>query len=375
MSTGAGAGMSREFSLYLDAVRFLAALLVVLYHANLRWLTAEPLPLSAYGHAAVMVFFVLSGYVISYIHARRENTPAEYWASRLSRFYSLAIPVVLATPLLDLAGAALNPAIYAGTTTHDMAPLRIVTSLAWLNEVWFVSIMSFSNVPYWSLCYEMWYYILFAVCVFTTGRRRWLLLAACALVVGPKILLLAPVWVLGVVLHRWQRLQRLPFGAGLALFAGSCIAFGLFQHHDLTAQGSEWLRRLVGDALHRQLTFSKFVLTDYPLALIIAANFAGCRAIAPAFGRLLLPCEKPVRWLAGYTFSLYLMHQPLLQFYGALIDGDPAGRRYFCAVLGATLATVWAAGTLTEQRRHVLRAWLLVRLQAWRGWRPAAGIR
>lgn len=364
--------MSREFSLYLDAVRFLAALMVVFYHMNMRWLSTDILPLSDHGHAAVMVFFVLSGYVISYIHAGRENTPAEYWASRLSRFYSLAIPVVLATPLLDMAGAALRPDIYQGWTTHGLAAVRIASSLAWLNEVWTVSIMSFSNTPYWSLCYEMWYYIMFAACVFTTGRTRVLLLAGCALVVGPKILLLAPVWAMGVVLHRWQVLQRTSFNAGLALFIGSIIAFGLFQHYRLTDLGSGWMRSLVGDALHHQLTFSRFALTDYLLGLIVAANFVGARAIAPVLGRVLLPLAKPIRWLAGYTFSLYLMHQPLLLFFGAAIDGDPRSPLYFLAVLGAILVTVWLVGSFTEGRRHLLRAWLLAQLQSWHGRRLAA---
>ncbi len=39
-----------------------------------------------------------------------------------------------------------------------------------LNEVWFISITSFSNVPYWSICYEMWYYVGFALIVFLPGR-------------------------------------------------------------------------------------------------------------------------------------------------------------------------------------------------------------
>jgi peptidoglycan/LPS O-acetylase OafA/YrhL len=359
--------MSREFSLYLDAVRFLAALLVVFYHMNMRWLSTQILPLSGHGHAAVMVFFVLSGYVISFIHAGRENTPPEYWASRLARFYSLALPVVLLTPLLDLAGAALDPAIYEGLTTQGLAPVRIATSLLWLNEVWNVSIMCFSNTPYWSLCYEMWYYILFAVCVFTAGRTRVLLLAACALVVGPKILLLAPVWALGVALHRWQWLQHITRGQGAVLFAGSLLALALFQHYRLTELGSGWLRALVGAEQHRQLTFSRFALTDYLLGLIVAANFAGARAIAPLFGPVLLPLQKPIRWLAGYTFSLYLMHQPLLLFFGVLIDGDPATYLYALEVLAAVLVTVWLAGSVTEARRHLLRARLLAQLQAWHG--------
>ena len=34
--------MNPGFSLYLDAVRFAAAVLMVLYHTNLRWLISEP---------------------------------------------------------------------------------------------------------------------------------------------------------------------------------------------------------------------------------------------------------------------------------------------------------------------------------------------
>lgn len=54
-------------SLYLDAVRFLAALVVLLHHT---WPLLFPdFPLPWPGHSAVVVFFVLSGYVIA--HASR----------------------------------------------------------------------------------------------------------------------------------------------------------------------------------------------------------------------------------------------------------------------------------------------------------------
>lgn len=161
--------MKKEFSIYLDLVRFVAAALVVIYHSNQRNVITDSVPFSNHGHAAVIVFFVLSGYVISYIHSTRESQPVDYWSSRLARFYSLAVPAVLLCPLLDMAGEAIAPQFYAGVTTHTMAAVRIVSSLLYLNEMWTLSIMSFSNVPYWSLCYEMWYYVLFAIVAFTRG--------------------------------------------------------------------------------------------------------------------------------------------------------------------------------------------------------------
>ncbi|USX18037.1 acyltransferase [Oxalobacteraceae bacterium OTU3REALA1] len=345
--------MNRGFSIYLDLVRVLAALAVIVYHSNFRLLTTEKLPFSNHGHAAVIVFFVLSGYVIAYITSERENTPLSYWSSRLSRFYSLALPVVLLTPLLDMAGEAMAPQFYTGgTTTYGLAWLRILTSLTFLNEVWLVSIMSFSNVPYWSLCYEFWYYVLFAIVTFTAGRTRVLLAGAVMLLLGPKILLLAPVWVAGVVLFRWQWLRTLKPLPGALLFAVSWPAYWLFHHYGMTEAGSNLLLRLVGADLHHQMAFSKFFITDYLLAVIVLANFAGMRALADVAARPLGLIEPVIRPLAAYTFSAYILHQPLMQFHAALIDGDPGRPWFYAATMLATFATIGVLGSLTEQQRH-----------------------
>lgn len=357
-------GMNREFSIYLDLVRFFAAVMVVIYHSNIRLLVTEKLPFSNHGHAAVIIFFVLSGYVISYITATKEGAPVDYWSSRLSRFYSLAIPVVLLSPLLDLAGEALAPQFYIDKTTHNLALLRILTSLTFLNEIWTISIMSFSNTPYWSLCYEMWYYVLFAVFTFTAGKPRIVIITSILLLLGPKILLLLPIWVLGVVLHRWQALYRIPRWAGWLLFLLSWPLYAMFQHFQLTEFGGEFLLRLVGEKWHRNLTFSKFFITDYPLALIIAANFVGFRAIAPLWAKPLQWCEKPIRWVAGFTFSLYIFHQPLIQFFAAVFNGNPNGYAFYAAVMAATFASIVVIISFFERQRHTLRQWLRKQLAA-----------
>lgn len=348
--------MNPAFSLYLDAVRVLAALLVIVYHSNLRLLTHDKLPFSNHGHAAVIVFFVLSGYVIAWITATRETTPLAYWTSRLARFYSVALPAVLLTPMLDLAGAALAPQFYAGATTHDLAAVRIMASLGFLNELWSLSIMSFSNVPYWSLCYEFWYYALYAAWCFGGARRLWLV-GAGLLLVGPKIALLAPVWLLGVVLYRWRRLQAIGPRAGLLLVLASWAAYVLFHQGGVSQQGSEWLYRVLGAGLHRELAFSKFFVGDYLLALIVAANFLGMRAWVAARPVPVLVPSALIRTLAGYTFTAYVLHQPLLQFFAAGIDGDPYRPRFYLATMGATLLAIVVVGALTEHQRHHWRHW------------------
>jgi hypothetical protein len=61
------------------------------------------------------------------------------------------------------------------------------------------------------------------------GVKRVLWCGAVMLLIGPKILLLAPVWATGVVLHRWSALQRSAAPAA-ALLLASCIAYSLFHH-------------------------------------------------------------------------------------------------------------------------------------------------
>ncbi len=141
--------MTRAFSIYLDLLRFLAACLVVVYHSNARMIVESILPFSTYGHSAVIIFFVLSGFVIAYATDTKERHATDYWSSRMSRVWSLAVPAVLLTAVLDAIGQSIAPELYAGNTTQDHTLLRIFTSLAFLNEIWFISITSFSNIAYW----------------------------------------------------------------------------------------------------------------------------------------------------------------------------------------------------------------------------------
>jgi peptidoglycan/LPS O-acetylase OafA/YrhL len=355
--------MPRSFSLYLDLVRFLAAILVYLYHSNFRFLSKSIVPMSHLGHEAVVVFFVLSGYVIAYITHTKENNLLDYCASRASRIYSVAVPVLLITPFLDLAGKQLYPEIYEGHSTDDYPLVRLASSLVFTNELWKVSIMSFSNVPYWSLCYEVWYYVLFGFWVFARkGQRIWWC-AGVALLLGPKILLLAPVWWMGVWLYHDRRLKSLstPVSAVLAVVSGLGIfAFCAF---DLTYFFADHMKEWLGDYWYHEMAFSRYFIGDYPLGVMIVLHFAGMRGIAAWIAPLLLPFEAPIRNVAAYTFTLYLMHDPLLLFWGAVLQGDPEGQTFYWETTFLVALCVFAMGWLTENKRHLLKRWIKARMR------------
>lgn len=347
--------MNKSFSIYLDIIRFMAACLVVLYHSNMRNIVETILPASNWGHAAVIVFFVLSGFVIAYITDTKENTLKEYSASRLTRVYSLAIPAVILTVVLDHFGEPLGQDFYSGKTTHDYGVFRAVSSLLFMNEVWSISITSFSNVPYWSLCYEMWYYVLFAIWAFARGRQRLFLLAGACLIVGHKILLLAPIWLMGVALYRWEAPKRMGEPAAWAALLLSSLGIFLWQWYQLTDFFTDQLKLAIGAEAHKQLAFSKFFIGDYFLGILVMANFAAFRRLSEYFAGLMGLVEKPVKFLAGFTFSIYIFHQPLILFWAAIINWSPKGYGFYAAVMGATFGTIFLLGWLIERRRFQFR--------------------
>jgi len=356
----ARAAMSGSYSLYLDVLRLLAALVVLVSHAawqalpaGVRWWP------DSLGHNAVVVFFVLSGYVIAYVADHKEHDLRSFWVSRLARVYSVAVPALLLTLLFDRIGMALDPAFYAegNLAAYDHFGVRLLASLAMVNELWLVSIMPFSNSPYWSLCYEMAYYLLFSLWVFG-GRHRVLLTAVAALVIGPKILLLLPVWLLGVALYHWRAGYRLPEVAGWLLWAGSIVGIVVFQVADIGAQLSAWSRGWLGDGLHHRLHFSKHFVGDYLLALLIGAHFLGTRCVAHRFEALLGVVAGAIRSAAGLTFSIYLYHLPVVFVAAIVLEGVPPGAGRFAALVAFVLAIVLPLGLLTENRKDGLRRWL-----------------
>ncbi len=270
--------MSRAFSLYLDAIRFLAALLVLFYHAN--WIYRPGILFTSLGHEAVVIFFVLSGFVIAYVADTREQDFRGFMVARGARIYSVAIPAIILTAVLDAAGFHIDESVYPeGYRAWDWPLIRVITSSFFLNEIWTLGIQLFTNVPYWSLNYEVWYYVLFGILFFAEGRRRWPVFLILCLILGPKIVLLMPVWWMGVWIYRSHYLARIPVPLAWLCFAISLAGGYWYVHVNMGQLGWDYLQQLLGDELHRQLSFSRQFISDYYLGLILSLHFIGLRVL------------------------------------------------------------------------------------------------
>jgi peptidoglycan/LPS O-acetylase OafA/YrhL len=175
------------------------------------------LPLTHLSHEAVIVFFVLSGFIIHHSTTNRLTTASAYAAARLSRMYSVVLPAIILCSALAL---LVEYSGFKGTMTNykEFAWSHAISSALFLNESWNNPATLSLNAPFWSLCYEVWFYVMFGVFVFARGAARWGLLALAALIAGPAILALLPVWLMGAWLSArgfWATLgARQPHGLG-----------------------------------------------------------------------------------------------------------------------------------------------------------------
>lgn len=357
------APFSEGLSVYLDFWRILAALAVFVLHASFHRFTGG-LPglwrLSVFGNDAVMVFFVLSGFVIAYVSARHEASPRAYLTARLARLWSICIPALALTVALDAIGMRLAPAQYAFDLYGYSQPLaRLAASGLFLNELWFYSIAPFSNTPYWSVGYEFWYYVLFGATLFLTGGRRTITVALIALLIGPKILLLLPVWLAGVWALRTSLAPRLSVRAAQWLCVTTLAGYLAYRLLDGQAVLDALTVQLLGEAATVRLGWSEHFLSNYVVGALFALHFVGARRWLQARQAVPRWLRLPIRYLAGLSFALYLFHNPLLQFCAALVAWLDLRSHAQLVIVLVPLLVVLLIGHWAEQHKAPLRRVLL----------------
>jgi len=173
--------------LALTGIRFIAAFYVVVFHA-LPWLQqhfALPQPVLTFlgnGYLAVSLFFILSGFILTYtyegqIEGRLNRT--HFWEARFARIY----PVYLLSLILAYAferGLSLPTRVAVLTMVQAWNPRAPALTGAW-------------NYPAWSLSVEIFFYLCFPFLLLWMSRSsdrmlHWLIVvlgAACVLLHTP----------------------------------------------------------------------------------------------------------------------------------------------------------------------------------------------
>ena len=343
----------------MDMLRVASALVVVLHHVCLGVLPGWPLPFP--GHHAVIVFFVLSGFFILHVAVTKESTIAVFAAARLSRILSVSIPALVVCLLLAsvaiAVSASLHDPLFATYGNFATAMWAVLVNAAFLGELWNLQIAPPFNPPYWSLNYEVWYYVVFAASYFSVQRWKLPLGATALLIAGLKIILLMPCWLVGVLIH--GRVCGRPIDArlGWLLFAASSLAYLPYFWFDIPALIRDAMDHVAPEFMGA-LGASRSFVGDMILALLVGANIVGFAAISRNWRPVSPTLEKLIKWLANRTFSLYLFHIPAIAMILLLRPSNQTGPLTAGLALLAAITLPLGLAQVTELKRPAVYALL-----------------
>jgi peptidoglycan/LPS O-acetylase OafA/YrhL len=357
-------------SLYLDLVRFSAALMVFQEHLrertrrsldafwglHPRWDLYSP----ALAQAAVIVFFVLSGYVIAHVLSTRERTPLEYSSSRLARLYSVVIPALVLVAATNWLEALKWPDDFnRAPILHSGIPPSIsyLGTAVFVNDFWLWPDLEPPNAyPFWSLSLEASYYVGIGLSTFAKGRIRFLCLVLLGAVAGPAMVVLAPTWLLGYWVYHF--LQRQPFyGRSLVIvWIGSIFLLLLCPLIEINVLVRLPFLRIPNPTLGT-------LMAGYAEAVCFALSLVMFDAFSETAESILRSFAKTIRWLGSMTFSLYLFHEPLVSFFTFYNLADRSSAAHAIWLVGSTFLVVATFGRFCEQSKSWYKRFLMSKLR------------
>nr|WP_246414316.1 acyltransferase family protein [Microbacterium thalassium] len=325
---------------HVDGIRALAVVPVVLFHLGVSGVDG--------GFVGVDTFFVISGYLITGI-LWREMDPDSATRGRFSvwDFYKRralrilpALVLVLATvvalsALLQTSGAqeALGRQVLAAT-------LFVSNFYFWQNEDYFAADPSSQPLLHtWSLAVEEQFYLIFPLVLLLIAR--WM---------GKRVLLVLGMLV-GVSLV--ASIVLTPVSPSFAFYLLPTRAWEL----GAGALLAIWQQRRGGGTSNAWVASAGLLIVIGSVLFIDESMpFPGAVAIAPVLGATLLigwaggtwvgrALEiRPLRWIGGISYSLYLWHWPVIVFWRTFTGNtlDPL-EILLLAAISVTLAAVSTA--------------------------------
>jgi peptidoglycan/LPS O-acetylase OafA/YrhL len=338
-------------SLTLDIVRICAAMLVAVGHLTLPCFSTGLPNLVRVGREAVAVFFVLSGFVIRYVTVSRPGTMGSYFKDRAARIYSVAIPAMILTIVVDSISMRVNPVFYTDwATTLPRAIYGIIGNLIFTAQFWGQYFDPLSNSPFWSLNYEVTYYILYGCAYYLRGAKRFIWIAIICIIVGPRTLLLFPTWLLGCYAYdlyeRWHSSRKAAHYLSLATAVVVLIGVVVVIDRNLARAILDFYDVLAHEGKVFSLGRSSGVIDFYAIGL---AGTVVLLRVLLTIRNIQLDAKaifvRTVRYLSEGTFAIYLIHFPLFVLAGACIPYNHGST----AEKAAILLVVTSMGVLLGQ--------------------------
>jgi peptidoglycan/LPS O-acetylase OafA/YrhL len=339
--------------------------------------------IAGFNHSAVIVFFVLSGFLVGgsfygEVAHDRENIKV-YLIKRLVRLWIVLLPALALTWVCLKLSFILSPGYSQIPSSHNELVHTAGFGTFLCNAVFLQNVGCLwygGNLPLWSLNHEFWYYMTFPfMCVAFFSHRRTPMARLASGGIGVAAILavtyfqfnmypIAPymvMWLLGVAASLAPpRPISVPVAAGLFLFT------------------------LVGARMGNGHVLPGVEFSGWTIDAAVAASFAYLIFTLKHEKKLTAPTGGHLhRTVAGFSFSLYCIHEPILTLYGLTlqrftglgINMVPAGiTEWSILVIGLiiTLILAWGFSRLTEAHTDGVRRWIVDMLHVAPGRRKLA---
>ncbi len=308
---------------------------------------------------AVMVFFVLSGFLIGGKNLARAKTGSfdfsSYCVDRISRLYVVLLPAVLIGYFLDIIGSSYFPEAglykllsYHVVTEHLDSSILIGNLL--MLQSFYTTVIG-SNLPLWSLSFEFWFYLLFGlliVIIFENKQSQWkfwkiILALMIILLLGYKFILYFLIWCIGLSIAFLNRkIIKNPIIAIIPFISVLIIS----RFHLITIQ----------------------YLSDLLAAISFGIFLLSMKEINNSF---LYRTKKINSVLAGFSYSLYLLHYPLILFllsvwvnifqinnFSNEYQPSGVGLVIYLSMMIIIYTLAYAFSLVTENNTALVRRWL-----------------
>ena len=312
--------------------------------------------ITGFGHQAVMVFFIISGYLVGggllmkYKENKLDSTYLKlYFIKRFSRIYIVLIPALIMGYFLDSLGLSYFTKLYhnfyhISSMNNDVVErlsLDVLMGNLFNLQTIFVEPLG-SNGPLWSLANEWWYYILFAfLFINNITRLIFIFIVGVLFFQNEQILVYSFIWLLGaslVLVNKKLLHQSLSF---IILFIALLFT-----------------RKFTG------------VYTDFILAI---ALFLFINSISFNKNNVKKIVFKFNKSMANFSYSTYLFHFPFIVFVISALHNNKIDLLsmqpnintflYYLFVLSALYLYSYIMYLLFESKTYVLQKYLQYKLK------------
>ena len=369
---------SKPHYLLLDALRGVAALMVVWYHFFEAFATSPLDQRFNHGYMAVDFFFILSGFVIGYAYDDRwkkgELTTGGFFKRRLIRLHPMVVfgAVIGVITFLIQGGVQWDGTQVEGwkviiALVCTMLLLPAIPGAA--PDVRGNGEMYPLNGPYWSLFFEYVGNILYALCIRKLSTKKlavlvWILglgLAAFSLFDMSGANHIGVGWTMAGN-NLWGGLLRMSFSysAGMLIcrvFRPMKIkgAFWICSLSLLVLLGVPHLGAVSGAMWRNGLYDSVCVLFLFPAILYIGA----CGSVSGTSER----GEKVWKWLGGISYPLYMVHYPIMYlFYAWCWEDGKTFAQTWPVIIAIFIGCILLAYAVQKLYDEPIRRWLSKRL-------------